>query len=404
MDRKDEEHLIHIASLLARSTCNDLSPMEQTELAHWLSDAPANQQLYAKVRSKQLQQKALEHIATFDSNNAYDRVKEQLSFAEDNSPVLRRKIWFGAAAAALLISCSFAAYLFFGRQQHTDLVAEAKDQVATSQKATIVLADGRTFTLDGGEKQIRMSQGALRDGTGKLIAETGSASSAKITTPKGATCDIQLSDGSLVKLNAASSLIYPLDFRAEQREVTLEGEGYFEVAKQEGKPFVVHTARQRVAVLGTHFNIAAYAGNEVTSTTLLEGSITVEPVDRHVQVLLRPGEQSVLNLANVLTKKKVAVEQEVAWLYGRFNFEGKHLREVMDEVSRWYDITVRYEGQVPNVEFFGGTFRSSKLNTILKLLDSNDIRYKLERDSVLIIGEMPMQKEPMQKGGTTGKN
>ncbi len=398
MDTKEEQHLIHIASLIARNMHNDLSPAEENELAHWLSGTSINQQVYSQLLSEPMSRKAYRRMSAFDSKNAYRRVKKRVSFSSSHTISIKRKIGYYVAAASLILIASLTAYLFTIQRQATTSTIAVVDSAETGQRATVVLADGRTFFLDGRGKKLRMTPGALRDATGKLIAETEAVVSAKITTPKGATYEVQLPDGTLVKLNAASSLVYPTEFLDNRRDVTLVGEGYFEVVKKKGSPFFVHTAQQRVSVLGTHFNIAAYAESNVTKTTLLEGAVAVESTNGEAKVRLGPGEQSVLNSDRIITKSHIDVQQEVAWLYGRFNFEGKHLKEVMDELSRWYNVEVRYEGDIPDVEFFGGTFKTSKLTTILKLLESHDISYSFEGDNVLVI-----RQKSMRKGGLPTK-
>jgi len=398
MDTKQEQHLIRIASLITRNIHKDLSPTEQKELSQWLNDSSTNQQLYAQLLNEHTRRRAYKRISSFDSENAYGKLKKQISFSSIHSISVKRKIGYYLAAASLLFIASLSAYLFIHQRPEVSSTITALDSLEQSQRATVVLTDGRTIYLDESEKKLRMTSGALRDETGNLIAETGEVLSAKITTPRGATYEIQLHDGTLVKLNAESSLIYPTKFLDNTREVILDGEGYFEVAKQKS-PFIVRTSNQRVSVLGTHFNIASYPESKVTKTTLLEGAVAVEAVNGESKVRLSPGEQSVLNSERIIKKSNIDLQQEVAWLYGRFNFEGKHLKEVMAELSRWYNVEVRYQGEVPDVEFFGGTFRTSKLTTILKLLESHDISYRFEGNKTLVIS-----KKTIQKGGHPTNN
>jgi len=386
MDTKQEQHLIRIASLITRNIHKDLSPTEQKELSQWLNDSSTNQQLYTQLLNEHTRRHAYKRISSFDSENAYGKLKKRMSFSSTHTISVKRKIGYYLAAASLLFIASLSAYLFIHQRPEVSSTITALDSVEQSQRATVVLTDGRTFYLDEREKKLRMTSGALRDETGKLIAETGEVLSAKITTPRGATYEIQLHDGTLVKLNAESSLIYPTKFLDNTREVILDGEGYFEVAKQKS-PFIVHTSHQRVSVLGTHFNIASYPESKVTKTTLLEGAVAVEAVNGEEKVRLSPGEQSVLNSDRIIKKSNIDLQQEVAWLYGRFNFQGKHLKEVMAELSRWYNVEVRYQGEVPDVEFFGGTFRTSKIATILKLLESHDISYRFEGNKTLVISK-----------------
>ncbi|MNX76294.1 hypothetical protein D3C86_1077990 [compost metagenome] len=123
--------------------------------------------------------------------------------------------------------------------------------------------------------------------------------------------------------------------------------------------------------------------------------MTVKELKRGHQVTLLPGDQAVNSAAN-FSKRAVNVQQEMAWVYGKFNFDGKSLREVMDELSQWYAIDVVYKGDIPEVEFFGGTFRTSKLSTILKILKDQDLSYQLTDDGKLIIEK---NASNIRKGG-----
>ncbi|MNM71960.1 fec operon regulator FecR [compost metagenome] len=249
--------------------------------------------------------------------------------------------------------------------------------------------------MNKGEKQVVIDGGGIRYEDGHEVAPINAAVSARIETPRGGIYEVTLPDGTLVKLNAGTTLSYPTVFAKDKREVTLRGEAYFEVAKKKDQPFIVHTKNQQVQVLGTHFNINAYQTSVPTKTTLLEGKVMVTTLLGSQKVTLLPGDQSV-NTGTELTKHPVNVQQEMAWVYGKFNFDGKSLRQVMDELSQWYAIDVVYKGDVPNVSFFGGTFRTSKLSTILKILKDQDLSYHLTENGKLIIEK---NDPKAQKGG-----
>ena len=148
-------------------------------------------------------------------------------------------------------------------------------------------------------------------------------------------------------------------------------------------------------MLGTHFNVNAYQTSPEIKTTLLEGKVMVKEMRKGQQLLLLPGDQAVHSVAK-LSKRTVNIQQELAWVYGKFNFDGKSLRDVMDELSRWYAIDVVYKGEIPNVAFYGGTFRTSRLSSILKILKDQDLYYQLTDDGKLIIEKSHPKG---QKGG-----
>src|SRR5690606_25369938 len=152
-------------------------------------------------------------------------------------------------------------------------------------------------------------------------------SSLQLTTPNGGQYQINLSDGTLVLLNAASTLTYPAEFGENTREVILDGEAYFEVTKDPEKPFIVRTAKQRIEVLGTSFNINAYNNETTTKTTLLTGAVRINTstntdTDGESRVLT-PNQQSVVNdNQKAITVKQINPESAIAWKNGLFNFHG----------------------------------------------------------------------------------
>ncbi|WP_449437215.1 FecR family protein [Pedobacter steynii] len=193
-----------------------------------------------------------------------------------------------------------------------------------------------------------------------------------------------LSDGSRVKLNAASSLSFPSSFKGTERVVDLEGEAYFEVAKNIQHPFKVISGSQTVEVMGTHFNVEAYAEESEIKTTLLEGAVKVAVGKNHT--VMSPGEQALVSRENVgyITKTEVNLDKETAWINDLFIFDGDNLKSVMSEISRWYNITIVYTGPIPDKKFFGGISRNSKLSEVFKILELNQVKLRLKGKTVYV--------------------
>lgn len=262
-------------------------------------------------------------------------------------------------------------------------------------KAILTLADGSKIILDSANngaitKQGNMTVIKLNDGeityspeTRNLKPETVAYNT--ITTPRGGQYQLVLADGSKVWLNAASSLTYPTAFAGKERKVTLTGEGYFEVAHDATKPFKVDVAgKEEVEVLGTHFNVNAYGDESFIKTTLLQGSVKV---NAHGQsAMLKPGEQAQLETRNAKlgTTDNVDLDQVVAWKDGYFSFQNANLEEVLRQISRWYDVEVFYEGDIPKRTFAGAMQRSLSLSQVLKLLVQNKINFEVEGKKIIV--------------------
>ena len=153
----------------------------------------------------------------------------------------------------------------------------------------------------------------------------------------------------------------------KERNIELTGEAYFEVVRNTEKPFIVKTSAMSVMVTGTQFNVMAYSDEKYTATTLVEGSVNVS--NNNSNMVLRPGEQVVSNEGAKLSKNIVDVEQNIAWKNGLFQFSNSDIRTVMNQISRWYDVTIEYQASVPEKHFGGYISRDSKLSQVLKILD-----------------------------------
>jgi len=194
-----------------------------------------------------------------------------------------------------------------------------------------------------------------------------------------------LPDGSRVWINAASSIRFPTAFTGNARRVEVNGEAYFEVAKNKSMPFMVKVNNAEVQVLGTHFNIMAYDEEDVVSTTLLEGSVKFVTGDKIS--ILKPGQQSQLSKdGQVKLVNDVDVDQVVAWKNGLFVFDNSELGTVMRQLSRWYDIDVVYRTRNVTTSFVGEVPRTSKLSDVLKVIElTSKMHFEVAGKKVIVM-------------------
>ena len=300
----------------------------------------------------------------------------------------RYTVWAAAAALLLLIATGI-----FRWQQHATppLLAAGYDVAPGSNKAILQLADGAVITLDSTSgRKIQLGNATAQQVNGQLnyepSAKNGTVDINVLSTPRGGQFQVVLPDGTKVWLNAASSLSYPTAFIGKERLVEVSGEAYFEVAKDDHKPFRVKINKQEnyIEVLGTHFNVNAYPDETAIRSTLLEGRIRFSA---GATVVLSPGQQAVLPAGTQVPKVVSGVDTSavMAWRSGLFNFEGQHLREVMRQLSRWYNIEVVYDQEVPDVVFGGKILRNVSLTQLLKILTDAGIHFRLEPGGKLII-------------------
>ena len=335
--------------------------------------------------------------------------------AADTSPPSReeprtwaRIQWGRVAAAAVLIGAVATGAIFFANHKvrvQTPATADHKAAPAQtdiqpgSNKAVLTLADGSNIALDSAHTGRLAQQGRaqvmkLADGRLKYNVVEGNSTNAVtynvLSTPKGGQYRLVLPDGSQVWLNAASSIRYPTAFTGTDREVEITGEAYFEIARNPSMPFRVQTVNHlgdadpmTIEVLGTHFNVNAYADEDAVRTTLLEGSVKIKKGNR--SGLLRPGQQAQLQpTGEIRWIPEVDVEQVTAWKNGVFEFDGEELPVIMRQIARWYDVEVEYEGKVPTEPFTGRVSRSTTLSGVLKILKLSDIEVTVQNNKVIV--------------------
>lgn len=311
--------------------------------------------------------------------------------------------WWKIAAAVLSL-CVLTAGMYYWLGQNQQAVrqplaanipaAEFEHDVPPGgDKAILTLANGSKIILDSLHNGSVANQGnskILKMDSGKLVYHATAANIEEvvtyntISTPWGGQYEVVLADGSKVWLNAASSLRFPASFSGKNREVELTGEGYFEIAADKEKPFVVQVGGTSIDVLGTHFNVMAYDMDKGMKTTLLEGAVRMKY--NTVTAVLKPGQQ-----ATVDTDKgniKVAdgdVDEAVAWKNGLFQFNNSSLETIMDQIARWYNVEVVYEDDMPERRFTGKMSRNVSLQHVLKVLELSKVKFKLEGRKILVL-------------------
>jgi transmembrane sensor len=267
-------------------------------------------------------------------------------------------------------------------------------------KATLVLANGSTVTLDSTKNGVLATQGTtnvvkvaggqlayaggVADGAGGTAGQTKMAILYNtVRTPKGGQYQVTLPDGSRVWLNAATALRFPTAFTGRERTVELTGEAYFEIAPRKDQPFIVKVHEMTVDVLGTSFDVMAYDDEEIFRTTLLTGAVRVE--GGKTAKLLRPGEAARLDTnTKVISVAEADTDQAVAWKNGLFQYEGATLETVMRQVARWYDVDVAYTGKVER-HFSGMISRNAPLAEVLHVLErAGKTSFTLEGRTVTI--------------------
>ncbi|WP_209865365.1 FecR domain-containing protein [Chitinophaga sp. OAE865] len=325
-----------------------------------------------------------------------------------NVPVTRRNAakqrwYYITAAACIAVILGLAGFFYYQQQQQPTqqpAIAKAVNAIVPgSNKAILMLGNGDKVVLEDAENGVISQQGKAavnKTDSGSLLYNTLSGNMGgdvvynTLVTPYGGQYRITLQDGTNIWLNAGSSLRFPASFPGNERNVTLTGEAYFEVAKDKSRPFYVTVngasgAPMTVRVLGTHFNINAYPDEQQHIVTLLEGSVKVGC--GKADALLAPGKEAILNRASgKINVKEGDTEAAIAWKNGYFLFDNEKIESIMKQISRWYNVEVSYQGDVSGKAIGGSLPRSKNVTEVLSMLElTGTVHFKIEGRRIIVM-------------------
>ena len=317
-------------------------------------------------------------MSEYDVNKAKKAIKHKLKISERKRKAGVYKKMAIVASIILIVSVAVLKWSSIDR----NIEVEPEPQIvieAGSNKAILTLENGNQVALEKG-KQYRADK-VKSDGSELIYTTPGIENSATapmynyLTIPRGGQFFVQLSDGTKVWLNSDSKLKYPVEFPKNQtRKIELiYGEAYFKVSPSSannGTDFQVLTKFQKVAVLGTEFNVKAYNEEDEITTTLVEGEVKVH--NAGASKILKPNQQSKIHSGfNAIEVEEVDVSQEISWVNGLFTFNEKSLGEIMTTLSRWYNVEVIFENAEQKKFVFTGIIeRSESIDYILKLIEA----------------------------------
>ena len=372
--------LFALAKKIARTLSKGNDP-DELKASHLLSDTSKRDILEAL--SEETARTQIEQLKAIDTNEGWSQVVSKID--SDKKPSYKR-LYKTAAVIMMFISVG---YLFIINYSDTTDVDDTISEIsAGTDKAILRLDNGVEIALEKDESY--KNDAVYSDGARLKYSKTNTSSTITynyLTIPRGGQYQIELSDGTVVWLNADTKLKYPVAFKGgDTRTVELlYGEAYFEVspsANHNGNTFKVLTKHQEVEVLGTAFNIKAYTDEQFIYTTLVEGKVTIL-VDGTSQQL-SPSEQIALNLdTKQITKSIVNVDYHIAWINGYFNFKDRSLKDIMKVLSRWYDVDIVFESKaLEDVTFSGLLSKTQNIEDILngiqntKFINAYEIKNK----------------------------
>ena len=376
-----------IPFLLSKALLGTLSEEEERALQQWRDESPENEQLYeSEMNTEYIVQKSHE-VARVNIVNGYMNVLQK---RKRNVRVRRvRRIVSIAAGVVLPL---LAVVLWYGTREKIGDVSEQVTSVIRhgGVKAELVLADGTTRILGSevtdsllvqqGANIVVQNQGVSYRVDSSVVEERYNT----LRVPRGGEYSITLSDGTIVYLNSESELRYPVNFVGRDRRGYLSGEAYFDVVQDEVHPFIVDMGNSSVRVLGTSFNVRAYADEDEVLTTLVQGTVKFSAGKE--SVTLEPGKQAVLGKSESIETREVDTYLYTAWKEGVFAFKKQRLEEIMKVVSRWYDVNIFWENvSQKEVTFTGKMKRYDDFSKIVEILEmTGNTEFVIKENNIFI--------------------
>lgn len=391
---------------LNRFFSNQCSPVERKEIIRWLLD-PSNDLLIKHWLREHWDALAVNELAADQDGPDMEKIwgkirssikENQLKSGLEKAPSGFNKFHFKKiAVAAIMIGVLLSTYFIYivnsvDHMGFADANLKPSNDIAppAQARATLKLADGSTVYLDSNVNGTLARQGSVEISRNELgeIIYSGTASGAitmnTLSLPKGSKpIRLLLSDGSLVWLNAASSITYPTAFVGKERKVSITGEAYFEVSENKAMPFFVEHDQLLIKVLGTHFNVNAYDNEASNKVTLLSGLVDVG--NGKITKQLIPGQQASVSKTVFSVDENIDTDEVLAWKNGQFYFGGSDIRSIMKQIERYYDVEVEFRDEVP-YRFVAKISRDVNVSAFLEKLElTNLIHFKIEGKKIIVM-------------------
>lgn len=365
----DSNH-IRIAELITLYLEGKITSEQMEELLYWQQKHPQIREWIEKSEGKKTEvQERYEYYMTNELMSDWKDVSSKKDALKKRN---RRREWMIAASILFVFFVGFWTVRHWDYSKTVSEKVERRESVVTpgKEKAYLTLSDGSTVVLGEEEKQIIQEGDIAMSVIGNQLDYSAITSKDvyqhRLNVPIGGTYHLQLSDGTKVWINADSELEFPSSFDGEERVVRVKGEAYFEVAKDLSRPFKVKVQGTTVEALGTAFNINTHLYQGLVKTILTEGKVKVSTENEaHV---IDAGYATISGTDDVRVSK-ADVEEALAWKEGYFYFNGKNFKEILDEISRWYDVDLRLDVALSDDKYKGGIKRSSSIESVCEVLE-----------------------------------
>ncbi|UEG51355.1 FecR domain-containing protein [Mucilaginibacter daejeonensis] len=387
MRPKQIKNSLRTSDLIIRFLRDKLTADERVELATWLNSDGRNKALLKRIFDEKLAQEDARMTGQFDTDEAFQRLMTNIKHAKAQPEAKVRSIrsYYKVAAAAAIIVIVLTAGLLILKYDTANkaMPVASTNSVKHTSSIVLTLSNGKQVDLEQQKQGVITSLGSAvisKDANGTLTYSSNNRSNDnisgftvnKIDIPRGKRYELVLPDGSKVWLNSQTVLTFPTDFGPSERVVELSGEAYFEVQHMDNKPFKVRSRSQTVQVLGTHFNISAYPDDDRVVTTLTSGSVKV--FDANSSCLLKPGQQAQkADASGGFDVSTADLNEVLGWKDGVLLFKDATIEELMQTVSRAFDVDVEVDPRVKGRHFGGSYLVRNGLHNLLRNLEQTEV-------------------------------
>ena len=371
--------------LISRFLASEATPEEIERLDNWLAEDESH--ICYFFRSKNLYD--VNHPAfppeTIDERRAYRKIDFRWT---KRRPILWKRI----AVAAVLFGCMLMGGYYYWPVDDSCIL-----QTVDSQRVpfvTLMLSTGEEIRLDGQEaREVSNNSVVVACVENNTIKYTSCDSVQKedvyhvLNVPRGGEFFLTLSDNTRIWVNAETKVRFPVQFGGRERRIYVDGEAYLEVAHDTSSPFVVVMPRNEVTVLGTSFNVKSYPGEKDDQITLVDGKVKVHSNRNGQEMVLRPGEQAIVDQVNgMIMKHTVDTNIYCGWRKGEIVFKNNSLEEILTVLARWYDLRVHWQDEsLKRMSFSGEMKKYSKIDKLLGMIShTGDVKFTINDQDIIV--------------------
>ncbi len=402
---KQSNSYFEVAELITKFLEGTLSAEESDRLEDWVAESEEHRRIWYRVIDSDFLEEQLQYWDVQETKEGWKKLRKVISGNQLTWLVaVRKTMRYAAIVGPVLLILGIGWYLI-DRRDHKNHLAVQTTAMTGSQilprgrVAKLIMGNGKVIHLkDSIKKPIIEIDGTKVKSNGgqlKYLSTNKNDNSViynTLETPRGGEYQIVLEDGTKVWLNAATSLRFPTQFSDKKRVVYLSGEAYFEIAKDEQHPFIVKTGKMNITVLGTKFNVSAYADDKKQTTTLATGAVRINyDGNAHAgsgkEVVLRPGYEAIITNDEQIKVNKANIKAALAWKNGLFIFDSETLGQIMRTLSRWYNVDINYDQGIDTTLHFTGRIRKYEdITGILKKLElTKKIRFTVQGHDIRVI-------------------